>query len=433
MPSVNIAPYIRNQYFDDNGVPLVGGLLYTYAAGTVNNKATYSDAEGTTANANPIVLDSAGRAHIYLESGAYDFVLKDSAENTIWTETGVSASSITTSVNTLSELMALTAGVTPIVRTLGRYSANDGGGWWYYWNSASTDADDGGMVIQPGSLPAAGRWIGLKPADRVLNTRIYGTYTDGTTDDTVRLQNCNAYCYSNGCSMLIDATVYFATNFTFTAKVKFTRSAQLRWSTFSPAFGMIVEEGDNSQHFNCTASYVPILDVNELYYGWFGETNGSHPITTAAIAAIVSTKRKVLRAVEITATGAVVCDSVTTGGVNFAYSEGSFTATLTGVTGTVTGTAYWVKIGKVVTLHVPQLLGTSNTTDMSITGLPATIQPTAITASIPIGGVQDNGTLQTTCTAVIAASTMTVIKSGDFTNSGEKGLYYPAEVTYYCQ
>ena len=49
------------QFFDNNGVPLAGGKLYTYAAGTTTPQTTYTSRDGLTANANPIILDSAGR------------------------------------------------------------------------------------------------------------------------------------------------------------------------------------------------------------------------------------------------------------------------------------------------------------------------------------------------------------------------------------
>ena len=77
--------------FDDNGNPLVGGKLYTYAAGTSNAQATYSDVSLSVANANPVVLDSAGRATVYLLASSYKFVLKDSSGNTIRTQDNVSA------------------------------------------------------------------------------------------------------------------------------------------------------------------------------------------------------------------------------------------------------------------------------------------------------------------------------------------------------
>jgi len=301
MPAVNIAPYIRNQYFDDNGVPLNGGLLYSYAAGTsqVTNKATYSDSEGTTANANPIVLDSAGRAQMFLESGAYDFVLKDSDGVTIWTEEGVSVSSITTTVNTMTEMKALIPGSYTIMRTLGRLTVNDGGGWWYYWSSSSAVADDGGMVIQPTSLPATGRWIGLMPSDRELNVRIYGAVCDGTTDDTSKLVACNTWCAANKCIILVDSSIYCATNPSLTAKVKLLPSAQFRYGNFNPTLDVIIDGNDKTQHFNCPVSYYPILNTNEIYPEWFGETISSYPITIATIAHLTNQKTKLMYSIAI--------------------------------------------------------------------------------------------------------------------------------------
>lgn len=49
------------QFFDDNGVILSGGKIYTYAAGTTTPLATYTSRTGLTANTNPIVLDAYGR------------------------------------------------------------------------------------------------------------------------------------------------------------------------------------------------------------------------------------------------------------------------------------------------------------------------------------------------------------------------------------
>ena len=49
------------QFFDNNGNPLSGGKLYTYAAGTTTPQATYASAAGSTLNTNPIILDAAGR------------------------------------------------------------------------------------------------------------------------------------------------------------------------------------------------------------------------------------------------------------------------------------------------------------------------------------------------------------------------------------
>jgi hypothetical protein len=76
------------QFFDNNGIPLSGGLIYTYQAGTSTPLATYTDNSGNTANANPIVLDSSGRVpyEIWMFTGySYKFVIQTSAGASIQT------------------------------------------------------------------------------------------------------------------------------------------------------------------------------------------------------------------------------------------------------------------------------------------------------------------------------------------------------------
>lgn len=75
-----------SQSFTNTGIVLAGGLLHTYAAGSVStNLATYTDSGGLTPNANPIVLDTAGRVstEIWLTSADYKFVLTDSVGNVL--------------------------------------------------------------------------------------------------------------------------------------------------------------------------------------------------------------------------------------------------------------------------------------------------------------------------------------------------------------
>lgn len=73
--------------FTSGGIPLAGGLVYTYAANTTTPQTTYSDAAGTVPNANPVVLDSTGSASIRLDPTlVYKIVLKDSGGATQWTE-----------------------------------------------------------------------------------------------------------------------------------------------------------------------------------------------------------------------------------------------------------------------------------------------------------------------------------------------------------
>lgn len=75
----------KPQFLDNSGAPLNGGKLNAYEAGTTTRQDTYSDSSLSTANTNPVVLDSAGRASIFLKNAAYKFVLTDSSDVTIWT------------------------------------------------------------------------------------------------------------------------------------------------------------------------------------------------------------------------------------------------------------------------------------------------------------------------------------------------------------
>jgi len=59
-----LAPQPKAQFFDANGSPLVGGKVYTYAAGTTTPLATYTDASAATPNTNPVILDSRGEEYL---------------------------------------------------------------------------------------------------------------------------------------------------------------------------------------------------------------------------------------------------------------------------------------------------------------------------------------------------------------------------------
>jgi hypothetical protein len=87
--AVNLSPIGNGQqFFDNTGLPLNGGLIYTYQAGSTTPLANYTDINGTIANSNPIVLDSSGRPpnEVWLTYGFfYKFVVKTSAGVTLGT------------------------------------------------------------------------------------------------------------------------------------------------------------------------------------------------------------------------------------------------------------------------------------------------------------------------------------------------------------
>lgn len=79
----------RSYFTDNQGSPLAAGTVEAYEAGTSTPKDTYTDSVKTTTNTNPIVLDAAGSAAIYLD-GLYKIIVKDSAGNTVYTQDNVS-------------------------------------------------------------------------------------------------------------------------------------------------------------------------------------------------------------------------------------------------------------------------------------------------------------------------------------------------------
>lgn len=84
-----LSPVLKQQFLDANGNPLAGGKLYSYLASTTTPQATYSNFSGS-ANTNPVILDSSGRADVWLDpTVAYKFVLKDSLDVVQWTEDNI--------------------------------------------------------------------------------------------------------------------------------------------------------------------------------------------------------------------------------------------------------------------------------------------------------------------------------------------------------
>lgn len=83
MPAV-IIPNGKQSFITSSGVPLVGGKLFTYDAGTTNPRTTWADAAQTSPNTNPIILDARGEATVFW-FGAYKIQLQDAAGNVLWT------------------------------------------------------------------------------------------------------------------------------------------------------------------------------------------------------------------------------------------------------------------------------------------------------------------------------------------------------------
>jgi len=87
--AVNLSPVGNGfQFFNNDGLPLNAGKIFTYQAGSTTPLATFTDSSGLIANTNPIILGTDGRppSTIWLSEGFfYKFVLATSSSVTIQT------------------------------------------------------------------------------------------------------------------------------------------------------------------------------------------------------------------------------------------------------------------------------------------------------------------------------------------------------------
>jgi len=116
MPSVKISPLFNDAQLDNNGLPLAGGLVNWYLAGTTTPVIVYSESSGSIANTNPVVLNTRGEPSnpIWLQAGSvYKAVLNDSLGNLIRTVDNISGVN-DTSVPIISEWVLYSGAATYI-------------------------------------------------------------------------------------------------------------------------------------------------------------------------------------------------------------------------------------------------------------------------------------------------------------------------------
>jgi hypothetical protein len=95
------------------GLPLPGGKLFSYIAGTSTPQATYTDSTQSTPNANPVILNANGQAAVWLDpTKTYKFILQDAFGNQIYSTDQVQGS-LTAAVLTQQFLGAILNPQTP--------------------------------------------------------------------------------------------------------------------------------------------------------------------------------------------------------------------------------------------------------------------------------------------------------------------------------
>ena len=79
--SATLPLMLAPKFTDLNNVPLAGGKLYFYQAGTLVPQAAYTDSTGLVALSNPLILDANGQGVFWLKFGlTYKINLTSSAD-----------------------------------------------------------------------------------------------------------------------------------------------------------------------------------------------------------------------------------------------------------------------------------------------------------------------------------------------------------------
>lgn len=112
------------------------------------------------------------------------------------------------------------------------------------------------------------------------------------------------------------------------------------------------------------------------------------------------------------------------------FDQGTFTGTLTGMTGSVTGTFNYMRITNLaVVWTTANISGTSNSPLMTLTGLPSPVQPGGTRSITACEGGNDGGTSVLT-SGTITSGTMTINRvqsspaiGGGWAGAGTKGLF----------
>lgn len=175
------------------------GRLFFYVTGTSTKKDTYTTEALSTANANPITLDSAGRhGDIWLGSGAYKVILAgpgsdDPPASPIKTwdpeygDGGGGSGAISLNFDTVALLKAqasasLADAQVAYVRSYYSTGPKFLGGGFFRWDDASTATQDNVIVFRPDDTGAgvAGRWFRI--VDRSIAVEDGGVKDDNSTD-----------------------------------------------------------------------------------------------------------------------------------------------------------------------------------------------------------------------------------------------------------
>ena len=229
MATLGLIPFVQLREFNNSGMLLAGGKIYFYRAGSTTPLATFQDSQGVTANPNPVILDSAGSAKIFLLPALYRVEIY-SADNELIHEIDEIGSASGASLGGTGSL-AIVQNYDALrgldkdydaVLVLGRATASDGGQGLFLKSDSTADDDDGILLVRGSTT----RY--LRELNGYVDPVWYGVvYSDATDQRTYLLRaftagityslpvNITGECYlgtdttvPSGCRVIIDGAVY---------------------------------------------------------------------------------------------------------------------------------------------------------------------------------------------------------------------------------
>jgi hypothetical protein len=251
--AVNLSPVggVAAQFFTNTGAVLTGGKLFTYAAGTTTPQAAYTTSGGSTAWTNPIVLDAAGRVsgsgEIWLTDGiSYKFVLKDTNDVLIATYdniTGINSNAL--AFTNQQQIITATANQTVFNLSINYQPGTNslsvfvdgvnqyGPGAQYAYTETDSDTvtfvsglhvgaqvkftttqqqgagavDSSQVTYDPPFTGSVATNVEAKLAQTV-SVKDFGAVGNGTTDDSVAIQNAIKYVCTNKLSLYFPKATY---------------------------------------------------------------------------------------------------------------------------------------------------------------------------------------------------------------------------------
>lgn len=235
----------RLQSFLNDGKINANGYLQFYELNTTTPKAVYADINGEALKPNPVPLDSAGTAEVYLK-GSYTIYSFD--RNNIQINepidvlggindyitsggSGGFADNLILSVNTYNDVRAITNPYS-VIFVQGREANADGGEGFFYFDASSTLSDDDGICISPAT--SYGRYIRLNVNN--INPSWFGLAYNSSLDQSTFLSKAEFAASRYSKPVEITESVYINSDYTTSDTQFIFQDASKLVSTLSVEF-----------------------------------------------------------------------------------------------------------------------------------------------------------------------------------------------------